>query len=43
MSNRIRNMMRFLLLLAFSILILVTKREQVEKVVKNVHVSIDAT
>lgn len=43
MNNRIRNIMGFLLLAAFFVLVLVTKNEQGKKLVKNVQVSIDAT
>ena len=43
MNNRIKNIIGFLLLVAFFILVLFTKNEQGKKLVKNVNVCIDAT
>ncbi len=42
MNKRIKNIIGFLLLLAFFVLVSFTKNEQDGKLVKNVHVSIDA-
>ncbi len=43
MGKRIKNMIRFLLLVAFFVLILFTNNEQGKKLVKSVDVAIDAT
>ena len=43
MSKRIKNIIGFLLLVTFFILVLFTKNEQGKKLVKNVQVTIDAT
>ena len=42
MNKRIKNIIGFLLMLAFFVLVSFTKNEQDGKLVKNVHVSIDA-